>query len=97
MSPETDLVTKLFGFAYSILDLHVLSAGFLGLAVFPKGNIGKSRAPISAAILMTTWADVIFSYAALQETYYNGHPVDLLYTVSYVFFILAFLVHVEEL
>jgi hypothetical protein len=96
---EEDLIAQVVDFAYPILDLALLSVAILGLLIFVKGNIGKSWALINAGILLNTWAEVLFVYmtSPSQNTYYNGHPIDLLYAVAYVFFLLAFYVHSKEL
>ncbi len=97
MGTEADLTTTVVDFAYPILGLGLLSIAILGLLIFLKGNLGKSWALINAGILLNTWGYVLFSYTTSQGTYYSGHPIDLLYAVAYVFFLLAFYVHVKEL
>ncbi|MBX5328746.1 MAG: hypothetical protein QHH18_05520 [Candidatus Bathyarchaeota archaeon] len=92
-----DVVTRTMGFLYPILDMALLSMAFLGLLIFLKGSLGKSWAFICSGVLLNAWADVLFSYTELRRTYYAGHPIELLYAVSYMFFLLAFYVHVKEL
>jgi len=94
---ETELVTMIVDLAYPVLDLVLLSVSTLGLLVFLKGDLGKSWALISAGILLNVFGDVLFSYTVSRGTYYAGHPVDLLFDFAYVFFLLAFYVHVKEL
>lgn len=96
---EEDLTTMVLDFVYPILDIALLSVAVLGLLIFLKGNIGRSWALINAGMLLNTWADVLFIYtnSPSQKTYYSGHPIDLLYAVAYVFFLLAFYVHSKEL
>jgi hypothetical protein len=65
--------------------------------VFLKGDLGKSWALISGGILLNVFGDVLFSFTVSRGTYYAGHPVDLLFDFAYVFFLLAFYVHVKEL
>jgi hypothetical protein len=100
MAPVTetkDLVTIVADFTYAISDTTLLLVAILGLLIFLRGNLGKSWALISSGVLLNAWADVLFSYTKLHGTYYAGHPIDLLYAVAYVFFLLAFYVHTKEL
>jgi len=92
-----DSATVIIDIAYPILGICLLSVAVLGLLIFAKGNLGKSWALINAAIILNTWGYALFSYTTSRGTYYSGHPIDLLYAVAYVFFLLAFYVHIKEL
>ena len=94
---EEDMVTLAVDFAYPLLDITLFSASLLGLAVFSKGTLGKSWLFINVGMLITAGADMIFSYATAQGTYYIGHVSDLLYGYGYILFALAFYVHTKEL
>jgi hypothetical protein len=93
---EEDLVTMAMGFAYPLLDIALFSVAFLGLLIFWKGNLGKSWLLINVAILLDVCADMLFGYATAQGTYYSGHVADLIFDLSYLFFLLAFYVHAKE-
>lgn len=97
VAKTADLTTRMVDFLYPVLDLALLSIAILGLFIFLKGNLGKSWALITSGVLLNAWADVLFSYSKLQGAYYAGHPIELLYAVAYVFFLLAFYVHTKEL
>jgi len=94
---EQDLVTLLVDFAYPLLDLVLLAAAILGLAIFSKGSLGKSWLLINAGISLDVVADILFSYTTAQGIYYNGHPLELLYHCGYILFTLAFYAHKKEL
>jgi len=100
-SSEQDFVTLSISLAYPALDLMLFLEAILGLLVFTftplKGRIGAAWFIMNAAILATAIADLAFSYTNLDGTYYNGHPLELLYHVSYLLFALAFFVHSREL
>jgi hypothetical protein len=97
LAAKQDLLTVTINIIYLMLDFVSLSLSILGLLIFVRGNLGKSWAIIIAAALLVTWADSLFIYTASQGTYYNGHPVDLLYAFSYMFFLLSFYIHSKEL
>jgi len=92
-----DLTTLIVDFAYPLLDLTLFSVAFLGLLIFVKGGVGKSWLLINAGILANVCGDILFSYTTAQEIYYNGHPLDILFDLGYLFFLLAFYVHTKEL
>lgn len=83
-------------FAYPLLDISLFSVAFLGLLIFWKGKLGKSWLLVNVAILLDVCADMLFSYATAQGTYYSGHIADLLFDLAYLFFLLAFYVHAKE-
>jgi len=100
-SSEQDSITLSISLAYPVLDLALLFEAILGLLVFTvtslKSHIGVAWHIMNAAISSTALADLAFSYTNLDATYYNGHPLELLYHVSYLLFALAFYVHSKEL
>jgi hypothetical protein len=62
-----------------------------------NGKLGKSWLLINLGILSNVCGDILFSYTTLQETYYNGHLLELFYHFSYIFFLLASYIHTKEL
>jgi len=96
-----DALTVGISLAYPALDLFLFLEAILGLSVFTvtslKGRIGVPWRFMNAAILLNVFGDMIFSYTTLNGTYYNGHPMELLYHAGYVLFALAFYVHKKEL
>jgi len=83
--------------AYPALDISLLMLALMGLLVFLKGRIGKAWLLITGAIVMNVIADMLWSYTTLQETYYDGHPLELLFHWGYILFALAFYTHMKEL
>jgi len=100
-SPEMNLTTLLVGLAYPLLDLTLLVLAMLGLLVFTttglKGRLGSVWLLINAGIIMNIFGDIIFSYSNLQNTYYNGHPLELFFHFGYLFFLISFYAHTKKL
>jgi hypothetical protein len=94
---EENLATFAIDLAYPLLDIALLSMALVGLAIFQKGNLGKSWLWVIMGILLNVAGDVIFSYTTAQGTYYNGHLSELLFIYGYFFFTIAFYVHTKEL
>jgi hypothetical protein len=97
MGVEENLTTLIIDLAYPLLDITLLSAALVGLAIFQKGSLGKSWLWIILGILLNVAGDMIFSYTTAQGTYYNGHPSELLFIYGYLLFMIAFYVHTKEL
>jgi hypothetical protein len=93
---EEDMLTLAVDFAYPLLDVALLSISFLGLLIFMNGKLGKSWLLINLGILSNVCGDILFSYTTLQETYYNGHLLELFYHFGYIFFLLASYIHAKE-
>ena len=91
-----DPVTTALNIAYPLLDLSLFSVTHLGLVIFWKGKLGKPWLLINAAIVVNTFADIIFIYATVQGVYYSGHMIDVLYQFAYLLFMVAFYVHAKE-
>lgn len=91
------IVTVLLGLTYLGLDLSLLSLSIHGLFVFFNGRIGAAWAFFSSALLLNAVGDILFSYAIQNNTYYTGHPLELLFHAGYIFCTLAFYTHMKEL
>lgn len=91
---QQDLVALSISLAYPSLDLLLFLEAILGLLVFTgtrlKGRVGTAWYFMNAAILLNVVADMTFSYFTFEDTYYNGHPQELLFHVGYLLFALAF-------
>ncbi|MEM3703430.1 MAG: hypothetical protein QXX79_03290 [Candidatus Bathyarchaeia archaeon] len=96
LGAEENLAAIAMDFAYPILDLSLFSIAFLGFIIFWRGRLGKSWFLINAAIAMNVCADILFSYTTAIDAYYCGHIVDILFDLAYLFFIMAFYVHIKK-
>jgi len=100
-APVVNVTTLLVGFVYPLLDLSLLAQAMLGLLVFTttrlKGRLGSVWLLINAGIIMNVFGDILFSYTNLQNTYYNGHPLELFFHLGYLFFIISFYSHIKKL
>jgi hypothetical protein len=83
--------------AYPALDLCLLGYSLLALLIFMRGRIAFAWALISSATFMFVLADMLFTYATLQGTYFTGHPLELPFHFGYILYALAFYTHTKEL
>lgn len=98
---QQDLITLGISLAYPSLDIALFLEAVIGLLVFTvarvKGRVGRAWHLMNLAILLNVVADMSFSYTTVDGTYYNGHPLELLFHFGYLTFALAFFVHSKEL
>ncbi|MEM2103792.1 MAG: hypothetical protein QW717_02725 [Candidatus Bathyarchaeia archaeon] len=94
---EEELAVIFADFAYPMFDAVLLFFAVLGFAVFFKGKIGMSWLLMNAGIASYVAADVLFSLTTALETYYCGHPLELLFHFGYMLLLMAFYTHVKEL
>jgi len=98
---QQDLLILGINLAYPFLDLALFLEAIIGLLVFTvtrvKSSVGVAWRFMNVAILLNVVADITFSYTNMDGTYYNGHPLELLFHFGYLLFALAFYVHAREL
>lgn len=92
-----EVLALVFDIAYPALDLCLLGYALLALLIFMRGRIAFAWALISSALFMFALADMLFTYATLQGTYFDGHPLELPFHFGYILYALAFYVHTKEL
>jgi hypothetical protein len=93
----TDLTTKTMDVAYPTLDFIMLTLAITGLTVLAGSRVSKSWILFNTGIIMTTTGDSLFSYTTAQNTYYDGHPLELFLHFGYLLFILSFYIHTKTL
>lgn len=101
IAAEKNVLTLSVSLAYPVLDLILLAEAILGLLIFTvtrlKGQMGGAWLFINAGIFINVIGDMLFGYATSQETYFDGHPLDLFFYWGYILFALAFYTHMKEL
>ncbi len=84
------IITKTFDLAYPVLDTILLVMAVLTFMAFQGGDVAKPWRWISLGLLLTTIADIGFSYGTLTGWYYSGHPIELLWLFGYIAIALGF-------
>lgn len=85
---EGDAIKLFFDFAYPIGDLLILTLSLLvyGLSFnYLGGKYKYSILSIILGFIVMYCADVSFSYVTTNETYFNGHWVDILFPTAMMF------------
>ena len=87
---EEDAFPTIIALTYPILSSIVLVPAIVGVMLLAKQNTSLPWMLILFGFIIYGVSDIFFLYAELDGTYYDGHPVDLLYLYSYTLIIFAF-------
>lgn len=83
---ETDLLEFAVGVSYPISDAIILIPAITGLILFFGGKVNFLWTLMCIAIVFEAIADTGFLLASNDGSYYEGHPVDILFIWYYVIF-----------
>jgi len=75
--------------AYPILASVKLVPAIIGIMYLIKGEANFSWMLILFGFIIYSISDTFFLFSELDGSYYDGHPVDLLFVYSYMFLIFA--------
>ncbi len=82
----TNLVEFLVAIAYTIADSIILAPAIIGMMLFLGGRVNFLWSLMCLAIILEMIADTGYLFAILDESYYQGHAVDVLFIWYYVIF-----------
>lgn len=88
---NANLLEIVWAAIYPIADALVLFPAILGLALFFKGEVGLFWSLACIAITLNIIADSGFFFSYIDQSYYSGNPINILYLWSYILF--AFGIH----
>ncbi|MBM3910088.1 MAG: hypothetical protein FJ356_00365 [Thaumarchaeota archaeon] len=73
---------------YPIADAIVLVPSLLGVILFFKGKINFMWSLVFVGVISLYVADTTFLYTQLEDSYYTGHPLEMLF--HFMYFLIAF-------
>ncbi len=87
-SPDSSitLLENVLSVAYPISDAIVLVPALVGIALFFRGEVNFTWSLICTGIFCQTVGDIGFQFAQFTNSYYTGHPVDIVLLWSYILF-----------
>jgi len=96
-SPEPDVTVfeNVLATAYPILDSIIFIPAIIGIALFFRGEVNFTWSLICTGILCFAIGDIGFQYATFTNTYYTGHPADIVLMWSYILFSFGVYDHVR--
>lgn len=94
-NPEANEYETALAASYPILDAIVLFPALIGLALFFKGEVNFLWSLICLATILNVVADTGFLMMSADDSYYTGHPIDILYLWAYVLFSFGVYSHIK--
>jgi hypothetical protein len=83
------------GAIYPIADSIILVPALIGIFLFFRGEVNFLWTLLLIGILFEVIADTGFQYFTLNNSYYTGHPVDILFIWSYIMFSFGVYSHIQ--
>ena len=81
--------------SYPILDAIILCPAIIGVVLFFKGEVNFLWSLICTATILNVIADTGFLVLSMDDSYYTGHPIDLLYLWAYILFAFGVYSHIK--
>lgn len=81
--------------AYPIADAIVFVPALIGLVLFFRGEVNFTWSLICTGIFCLTIGDLGFQVTTFTNTYYTGHPVDIVLMWSYILFSFGVYDHIK--
>lgn len=90
VSYDTDLeptdIDNILALSYPLLDAVVLVPALIGVTLFLTGRVNFLWTLMCLAIMCVIIADIMFFFGTLEDDYYSGHPVEILFHWVYILF-----------
>jgi hypothetical protein len=84
--PEVSLLENILATSYPVADSIILVPALVGIVLFFKGEVNFTWSLICLGIILQSVGDTSFQFATFTNTYYTGHPSDLVFLWSYLLF-----------
>lgn len=81
--------------SYPIADTIVLIPALIGVILFFKGEVNFLWSLVCIAIVLNVAADTGFLITSMNDSYYTGHPIDILYLWAYILFSFGVYSHIQ--
>ena len=90
VSYDTDLeltdFDNILALSYPLLDAVVLVPALIGVTLFLTGKVNFLWTLMCLAIICVIMADIGFYFGTLDDDYYSGHPIEILFHWVYILF-----------
>jgi hypothetical protein len=93
--PKVSLLENALATSYPIADSIILVPALIGVVLFFRGEVNFTWSLICLAIVLQSAADSLFQYATFTNTYYSGHPADIIFLWSYILFSFGVYDHIQ--
>lgn len=92
---DLDSLTIFLYAIYPILDGVILAPSIIAVILFFRGQVNFLWTLILIATLTIVLADTLYLVFAVEESYYPGHPVDILFQFVYVLYAFGIYHHIK--
>lgn len=82
-------------FSYPILDAIVLVPAIIGVILFFRGEVNLLWTLMSLAIISLAGGDTGFLITQMNNSYYTGHPIEIMFYWSYILFSFGVYSHIK--
>ncbi len=90
-----DQFSVALGVFYPVADAIVLAPALVGVILFFGGRVNFLWSLMLLGIIIEVVADTGFQYYSLDNSYYTGHPVDILFLWTYIIFSFGVYDHIK--
>lgn len=81
--------------SYPVLDAIILCPALIGVILFFKGEVNFLWSLVCLGTILNVVSDTGFLVLAIDESYYTGHAIDMLYLWAYVLFSFGVYSHIK--
>lgn len=92
---EIDTLTLFLYVIYPILDGVILIPAVIAVFLFFRGKINFLWTMILFGMILNVAGDTIYLISSIDDSFYSGHPGNILYVWAYVFFGFGTLSHLK--
>lgn len=85
----------ILGLAYPIADTIAIAPIIISLILFFRGQVNFLWSCLLIGMICFVVSDYGFLFLSLDETYYTGHPIDILYLWAYLFLLSGAYEHIK--
>ena len=96
LATEESLPSIIIAVAYPVFDVFLLAVAVPVLLLFKQGKFWKPIVFVILGIIMTLVGDLWFAFVTLTGSYFNGHPLEVLFLWSYLAFALGFYMKLRQ-
>lgn len=93
--PKVSLLENIIATTYPIADAIIFVPAIIGISLFFRGEVNFTWTLICIGIVCSFLGDMGFQFAQFTNTYYTGHPVDVVLLWSYILYAFGAYDHIK--
>ena len=93
--PKVSLLENIVATTYPIADAIIFVPAIIGISLFFRGEVNFTWSLICIGIVCSFLGDAGFQFAQFTDTYYTGHPVDIVLLWAYILYAFGVYDHIK--